>query len=526
MGHRCSLEEVRGDRGGLLADWFQRRRTQIRLAQRAYRQRKETTLDDLRKRVSELTNCLELMNKAFTHYRNNVSSLLSNEHQSELSRLSQEYEALMQSVRNPGEETVLCLRGNNGSRQDSQADAGETMTKQPQATNVPSWLDRSILQQAQKQTALPKVCMGYTMDPDPADEQKDDEPHSEPAQALSWPLQQPHSLHLSVDPVQAPPAIPQITTYSFQETTFARRLHRASLECAYYILLDSTRRRAAIEKIFQLPFSYGNTSRMSSMIKSILTRGTDESLEFSGAPPIHVGGAGTHFPRKGADGRLQPSKSPYNLGLVGLQTLSLLAQAAKTQPTTDMSCEIIGYEGEWFDPQDVEGYLEEKGIRIDPSLSFVEADIDIEPEAASGASSMPATPPLTSSHTGFDDLTGTSTAPLPFGLVETAESLKWRALATVDLNSIGIFDELMGDWASAVEPNADTVNSNNQSIGRQARFGAEEETIQTSFRGVQADTDLAAYTTGRAPSKRRVIIDVAKLVKGVFGLSGLLHSIT
>ena len=38
-----------------------RRRTQIRLAQRAYRQRKESTLEDLRQRVAELTNTIELM---------------------------------------------------------------------------------------------------------------------------------------------------------------------------------------------------------------------------------------------------------------------------------------------------------------------------------------------------------------------------------------------------------------------------------------------------------------------------------
>lgn len=46
-----------------------RRRTQIRMAQRAYRQRKESTLEELRKRVSELTNTIELMNKAFLDHR-------------------------------------------------------------------------------------------------------------------------------------------------------------------------------------------------------------------------------------------------------------------------------------------------------------------------------------------------------------------------------------------------------------------------------------------------------------------------
>ncbi|KAF2719824.1 hypothetical protein K431DRAFT_104983 [Polychaeton citri CBS 116435] len=42
-----------------------RRRTQIRLAQRAYRQRKENALDDLQGRVAELTNTIEQMQQAF-----------------------------------------------------------------------------------------------------------------------------------------------------------------------------------------------------------------------------------------------------------------------------------------------------------------------------------------------------------------------------------------------------------------------------------------------------------------------------
>ena len=58
------------------ADLFnQRRRTQIRMAQRAYRQRKESTLDELRKRVSDLTNTIELMNKSFLDFQQPRSDL-------------------------------------------------------------------------------------------------------------------------------------------------------------------------------------------------------------------------------------------------------------------------------------------------------------------------------------------------------------------------------------------------------------------------------------------------------------------
>jgi hypothetical protein len=51
-----------------------RRRTQIRLAQRAYRHRKETTISALKQRVVDLQSTIEQMNKAFTSLHDNLIS--------------------------------------------------------------------------------------------------------------------------------------------------------------------------------------------------------------------------------------------------------------------------------------------------------------------------------------------------------------------------------------------------------------------------------------------------------------------
>ena len=51
-----------------VADLEQRRRTQIRLAQRAYRQRKETTIAGLNKRVASLEQTIDDMNKIFLDF--------------------------------------------------------------------------------------------------------------------------------------------------------------------------------------------------------------------------------------------------------------------------------------------------------------------------------------------------------------------------------------------------------------------------------------------------------------------------
>lgn len=51
-----------------MTDALQRRRTQIRLAQRAYRERKEAAINSLETRVAELEQVVGKMNRAFTDY--------------------------------------------------------------------------------------------------------------------------------------------------------------------------------------------------------------------------------------------------------------------------------------------------------------------------------------------------------------------------------------------------------------------------------------------------------------------------
>jgi hypothetical protein len=47
----------------------------------------------------------------------------------------------------------------------------------------------------------------------------------------------------------------------------------------------------------------------------------------------------------------------------------------------DLEIDLTGFEGEWLDPEDVEGYLEqEKGCHIDPKDSFAEVLVDEDGE--------------------------------------------------------------------------------------------------------------------------------------------------
>ena len=68
---------------------------------------------------------------------------------------------------------------------------------------------------------------------------------------------------------------------------------------------------------------------------------------------------------------------------------------------------IEGFEGEWFDPYDIEGYLAEKGMHVDPTASFAEVEVAATMRVLgdrSRASSRATTPALSESHTSWKSL--------------------------------------------------------------------------------------------------------------------------
>ncbi|EMF14011.1 uncharacterized protein SEPMUDRAFT_61970 [Sphaerulina musiva SO2202] len=379
-----------------------RRRTQIRMAQRAYRQRKESTLEELRKRVSELTNTVELMNKAFTDHYDRLFLLgLPSRHLQDVRETAEHFENLMKGMRNPCEHSLDDPPAK--SQRESTSSIHGSSTEQYQTTmeprNVPSWIDRSaILEQQQPKPQDPaSVGLGYTLYmPEPEEMEDVEQECFAPLDPTSTALTSPSSLELPRQPQQRqsfelfPQEIPEYPsipasptpprTYSFQETTFGRRLHRAALEQGYQLLLNPQRRPATYDRVFRLSLMSRSRDKVLAHMKMMLERGPHESLD-QDTPLIHVGGAGTHYPRRRAFGHLSssPKDSCWHMGIIGPQNLALLENAAKDNIAVDMTVEIAGFEGEWLDPYDVEGYLEEKGILLDPASSFAAVEVLLPP---------------------------------------------------------------------------------------------------------------------------------------------------
>ncbi|KAM0707021.1 hypothetical protein Q7P35_006352 [Cladosporium inversicolor] len=493
-----------------------RRRTQIRMAQRAYRQRKESTLDELRKRVSDLTNTVECMNQDFDSCRDRlVMAGLSEGQLDELSETALRFASYMSSVRNPGEshsdnppEPAAAVSANANSIHS--AKRSEEMSLVPK--NVPSWMDEATLGQTGRRSQRPDIGMGYTMyTPDNFDPLVETFNIPTMAQAMQ---SRPFDIPSNTTTQPNGPTLPQRSlsisgelalpkTYSFNETTLGRRLHRACLEAAYHLLLDPVRKPHTFERVFRLSLLSRDRARMAAALKKVLARGLDDPLDFWEAPLLHIGGAGTHYPMSGRPISAHKNRSKIHLGIIGPQMLNLLDDVVQARLATDISVEVEGFEGTWFDPYDVEGYLESKGVVIDPSVSFAEAEIT-EPSAESStassrSSARTSSVPQSKMNTPFWD-------PEQWSEMQRldADMVQWQDMENVQFNglgSVGYSDANTGSWMNfqPTDPNQQKAAPTSASF---------DPLDMNGF-----DPLVPRYEQAAMPQKKVVIIDVAKFVK-------------
>lgn len=185
-------------------------------------------------------------------------------------------------------------------------------------------------------------------------------------------------------PIEAPfptlnEPLPSPVTYSFQESSFSRRLLRSTVEAAVQLLTDPNSRRDDIFRFCRYTFTWVTRARCLAKLKSLLAATTRESLEIWTAPQWHLGGSGLHYPRSGLDMGSSPPPGWIARGPMGPHR----AMGAETplDPSLDIDAivKLMGLEGEWFDSNDVEQYLRMKGIFLDGQSSWAEVDLASEP---------------------------------------------------------------------------------------------------------------------------------------------------
>jgi hypothetical protein len=144
--------------------------------------------------------------------------------------------------------------------------------------------------------------------------------------------------------------------------------------------------------------------------QDMLKRKAGESLENWNIPFFHIGGAGTHFPRRDNEGN---AVYPPNL-LNPARAFGPYAYIEPETPRNDASLqetlEKIGFGGVWFDSHDVEEYLKTKGIYLDGQSSFVEVHPSVLAQLKMSSSNSETT--SSSDESALDLLVRTPSPPL------------------------------------------------------------------------------------------------------------------
>jgi hypothetical protein len=220
-------------------------------------------------------------------------------------------------------------------------------------------------------------------------------------------------------------------TFSTDERTFARRLHRASIERAYHLLAEAPQRPVAFNTVFKLSLLSCSREDLMSKARYVLTKPTTDPLEFFRTPYIHLGGAGTHYSTGRKENAFIVRPGPF------FNTAKLHRADTGIDAGIQFDIDLSKYEGEWFDPNDVEGYLESLGVVLNPRATFAEIFVQEDSQLADllrKANKLPALP-TSSLTTSFAQ--ENSSYQLTQGTVDDATMRLFPELGLGDLNSYG-----------------------------------------------------------------------------------------
>ena len=346
---------------------LQRRRTQIRLAQRAYRERKETTISDLEKRVSTLNDIIGEMNQTFLDYNAKAIScgiLTWNSTLGDQLKEATERFLHLAKIANPD------ANGNDSehSLQESlqEAEHETTQAQLPMGQPEDNWMDPVVETPQRYLASTSEDMLGYSFTYEDLASNTSGlttSPSFEPypqsglrSEFDTWPPRSDNTNALTKQPDWLPSlgmSIKPPSTYSFQETTLARRLYRAAFEQVYSLLRDPYVPREVLQRKLRFTFGSGQDPKtVERRVLDVLLRNAREPLEYWEFPdPV--------------------SQQNFNRHPFGPFT-----EAEARKFSAQQLARLARIDGTWLDPNDVEQYLKSKGLRVNGSSSLVEMEID------------------------------------------------------------------------------------------------------------------------------------------------------
>lgn len=194
----------------------------------------------------------------------------------------------------------------------------------------------------------------------------------------------------SLPPLQYSPDIPQelnAFSYSFHETNFSRRLHRAGLEHAYMMLSSPNADQYEIARIFAYTFCYTSPEDALKAVSKLLQAGTKDSLDPVDYPDI-----------------LQLPKRSWDYGEMLRKYENEKAGSQLTEPENKGAFDLrgeankmlikLGIPQKYLRPDEVEQYIMDLGILTTTDTSVVGSDLmDLEAETRASHQESQSIPP-------------------------------------------------------------------------------------------------------------------------------------
>lgn len=346
----------------------ERRRTQMRLAQRAYRQRKQNELSTTQKRLSEIGDAVTDLGTAY----NNLSSKLTASGflplwpdlaqtlqettgkfqvlaQLSLAENESDHKSSASPPPPPAQRPFTAASGNRdnlGMLLPPSSCAGSSSPCQEPGFVVPKVEDDTTT----TAFTMPSPNLLYYPQAMP--------PYGPQATLATSTSSVPVLNNIPVPTYLSPP-----TSYSYQETSFARRLHRKCVESAYRVLIGDNVHPAKKARIFKLAFRVWNKKHL---VEKFRKAALGWELDDPATPYFSVGGAGTHYPRTWNQ-LVQPvTNGPWPTHMAHIQ-----------HQGPDMSVEAIVRDlgmddGDWFDCLDIEGHLRGMGVYLEAHTTYAE----------------------------------------------------------------------------------------------------------------------------------------------------------
>lgn len=373
------------------------------MAQRAYRHRKETTISSLEKQVQELRAANEQMSHIFISLQDFAveRGLLQREPEfgNQLKFASERFLALAKSVseENSKDEDGTSLDGSKPSNSDADLEHanGREESKQiiPQVTQPESlpamesslW-GYQVTREDNRNNQMDQ--MNWNQHPDVGSSRQDHQIISRATldnASFGFDfLDNENNLQLYRAEVSDgndyqhlatfQETLPLTKTLSHRETTFGRHLQRAALESGWKLITAKNPNPKRINDVFGFCLRFETREDIALRLRRAIEANSKDSLCAWRAPFVHLGGAGTYYPLdENLGGTMVPKfKTGMSMGPFSPSVINI----RETAMFDDFRINMPGFEGEFFDSNDVEGYLRDRGIDIPPNVEFVTVDLD------------------------------------------------------------------------------------------------------------------------------------------------------